>query len=166
MKKSFVVLFAMLLSASFAFSQPAQKPSVAPRQPQFQPGPERPGMPNLTEEQKASMKEIHLKFMKKNQPIKNELMEVRARYHTLITAEKPVQAEINKVIDKQTALVNQMMKEKAAMEIEVRSLLTDEQLILYNNKGKVMAHRMGEKMKNGRGNFRMNDVPQGRGMRR
>lgn len=89
---------------------------------------------NLSDEQKQKMKDIHLKTSKEVLPLKNQLAEKKAHLKTLTTVEKPDMNEINKTIDEMSALRNQIMKKKVAAKMEVRSILNDEQRLMFDMK--------------------------------
>ena len=87
------------------------------------------GIPNLTEEQKTKIKDIHLALSKEVQPLRNRLGELKAKQHTLTTSDKPDMIAINANIDEITKVTNQLMKSKAAHHQQIRALLTDEQKV-------------------------------------
>ena len=101
-----------------------------------QAAPDRAGMgiPNLTDEQKDQIKKLRMTQMKEVQPIRNEMMELKARFHTLSTAENPDNNEINKNIDARTALMNKLMKSKASHHQAVRKILNEEQKLFFDNR--------------------------------
>lgn len=105
-------------------------------------------LPDLTDAQKESMKTIRLKTMKATQPLKNELMEKKAHLTTLTTAEKADQKAINKQIDEISTLRASIQKMKAESHQEIRSLLTDEQRILFDaRKGRMSQLKGGQGMR-------------------
>ncbi len=97
---------------------------------------------NLTDAQKGAFKQSVLDMQKQMQPIRNELGEAEAHQKTLVTAEKPDMAAINKNIEKIGALKVEMAKIQAKQRIDMRSQLTEEQrLKLDLAKGKMMHNR-------------------------
>ena len=134
------------------------RPGMGPMNPSLnksQAAPERSGMgiPNLSDEQKDQIKKLHLAHMKEVQPLRNEMMELKARFHTISTVENPDNNEINKNIDARTALMNKLMKSKASHHQAVRKLLNEEQKMFFDNrpnKGRNQGGFSGKGM--GRGN--------------
>jgi Spy/CpxP family protein refolding chaperone len=91
------------------------------------------GIPNLTEEQKTKIKDIHLALSKEIQPLRNRLGELKAKQRTLTTSDKPDMGAINTNIDEITKTTNQLMKSRAAHHQQVRALLTDEQKVWFDS---------------------------------
>jgi Spy/CpxP family protein refolding chaperone len=96
---------------------------------------EGPGRMNLTADQEKKMKEIRTRTMKDVLPMKNQLGEKRAHLKTLEQSDKPDMNDINKTIDEMTALKSGIMKKQVAAKMEVRSLLTDEQKVMFDARG-------------------------------
>jgi Spy/CpxP family protein refolding chaperone len=86
----------------------------------------------FTEEQKEKMKELRLETAKKVKPLKNELRELQARQQTLTTADKADLNAINKNIDKMAGLKADIQKIMAKQHQEIRSMLSEEQLIKFD----------------------------------
>jgi len=93
-----------------------------------------PEIPNITDEQKAKIKELRLAHLKEVQPLKNQMGELKAKQKTLSTAEKPDMKLINANIDDITKVQNQIMKSGAQLNQQIRALLTDEQRIAFDMK--------------------------------
>lgn len=89
-------------------------------------------IPDLTDEQKEQMENLHVGHLKAVQPLQNEIGEKQARLRTLQTADKVNISEINKVIEDIGQLRIKIMKSKAAHHQEIRSLLTDEQRVFFD----------------------------------
>jgi len=89
-------------------------------------------IPNLTDEQNAKIKDLHLSHYKETLPLRNQLGELKAKQHTLVTADKPDMKAIDSNIDEITKLMNQLMKSRAAYHQQIRALLTDEQKIWFD----------------------------------
>ena len=90
-------------------------------------------IPNLNEEQKAQLKAIHLKTEKEALPLKNKVGEKEARLKTLTTSEKFDVRAVNLVIDEIGSLKSDLMKFKVAAGQEIKQILTEEQLVFFNN---------------------------------
>lgn len=116
---------------------------------------------NLSDEQKQKMKDIRFKTEKEVLPLKNQLAEKKARLKTLTTVDKPDMNEINKTIDEMSALRSQIEKKRVASKMEVRSLLTDEQRLLFDMKGDMRGKHMkkhdGNKGKSHEGHYKHHD---------
>lgn len=87
----------------------------------------------FSDQQKEKIKESKVEFAKATKDLKNELNELRAHQKTLMSAEKPDTKVIYTNIDKATDLKNKLRKEQIAMELDVRSVLTDDQKRMMAN---------------------------------
>ena len=94
----------------------------------------------FTVEQQETMKALRLETVKKVKPFKNELRELMAHQQTLTTADNADLKAINKNIDKISGTKTEIAKIMAAQHQQIRSLLTEEQLVRFdtmkNNRGK------------------------------
>ena len=94
----------------------------------------------FTVEQQETMKSLRLETAKKVKPFKNELRELMAHQQTLTTANNADLKAINKNIDKMSVTKTEIAKIMAAQHQQIRSLLTEEQLLRFdarkNNSGK------------------------------
>lgn len=110
---------------------------------------------SLTDAQKEAFKQSRLAAQKQVQPILNELGEAEAHQKTLMSAEKPDLAAINKNIEKIGNLKVEIAKIKAKNHVDMRAQLTEEQRLKFDAfKGHM---RGGERMKGGKGmNQRLN----------
>jgi Spy/CpxP family protein refolding chaperone len=95
---------------------------------------------NLTEEQKEAFKQSMLAMQKQLQPIRNELGETEAHQKTLMTAEKPDMAAINKNIEKIGALKIEIAKIEAKHHQDMRARLTDEQRLKFDMFKRKLTH--------------------------
>ena len=111
------------------------------------------GIPNLTEEQKTKIKDIHLALSKEVQPLRNQLGELKARQKTLSTLDNPDMKAINANIDEITKVMNQLMKSRAAFRQKVRALLTDEQKVWFDSHPMHKNHRGMREPQMGRGHM-------------
>jgi Spy/CpxP family protein refolding chaperone len=93
-----------------------------------------PAIPDLTENQKAKIKELHLRFLKESMNINNQLSEKRVKMKSLMTAEKADMNAINQLIDEIHVLKAQIAKLKAVETQDIRKELTEEQRILFDSK--------------------------------
>jgi Spy/CpxP family protein refolding chaperone len=106
-------------------------------------------IPNLTEEQKAKIKELRITHFKEAQTFHNQLGELKAKELTLATVEKPDMKAIYANIDEITKVQNSLMRSKAAFQQQIRALLTDEQKLWFDSRPvkheQMMKKRMGNK---------------------
>lgn len=98
----------------------------------------KPGIPNLTEDQRSQIRELRLNFLKEIQPLRNQLGELKARQKTLTTAIKPDMKAIDTNIDEVTKVQNQLMKKNAEVHQQVRAVLNDEQRLWFDSNAKRM----------------------------
>ena len=84
---------------------------------------------DLTEEQQETLKTLRTENYKTMTPLKNKMNELKARERTLLSEETVDLKAVNKLIDEQTGLSNQMRKIQAAHKVEMKKILTDEQLM-------------------------------------
>ncbi|PKP33700.1 MAG: hypothetical protein CVU00_10240 [Bacteroidetes bacterium HGW-Bacteroidetes-17] len=89
---------------------------------------------NLSEEQVGKMKEFRTSHLKEMLPIRNEMQEKRAHLRTLTTAENLNQKEIDKVVDEIANLTSKQMKLKIAHQQQTRTLLTEDQRVLFDSR--------------------------------
>lgn len=102
---------------------------------------DRAQIPDLTDDQRASMKEFRLDMQKKMLPLRNELGENRAKMRTLTTAESADMKAINKLIDGNADIMAKMMKVRAENHQSIRQMLTEEQRIVLDSKRADFASR-------------------------
>lgn len=109
-------------------------------------------MLNLSDEQKEQMKTLRLKQMEQMLPIRNQLQEQRAKLQTLRTEKNVDMKAINNLIDDMADLKANQMKDQEAHRQEMRTVLTDEQRILFDSfKGMKKHGRKGNYKANGQG---------------
>ena len=138
-----VVMLAIALSSS------AQQRQGNPQQKKQMKFENREMLPDLTDAQKDQMKAIRIKGMKANQALKNQLMEKKAHLNTLSTADKADMKAINKQIDEISVLQASMQKVRAQNKQEIRSLLTDDQRVIFDARRGHSSHRKGGHGTNG-----------------
>lgn len=89
-------------------------------------------MMDLTEEQKTEIKKIHLAGMKDVQPLKDELKINKAKINALIKQDNPDMKEIVSLVEANGKLLTQIQVKRIEDRIQVRSLLTDEQKVIFD----------------------------------
>jgi len=90
--------------------------------------------PFLTEEQQKAAQAIRLETASQLKPLRDELRELTARQRTLTTAKDADLDAINAHIEKMAAKRVEMAKIMASQKQQIRSLLTDEQLLRFDNR--------------------------------
>jgi Spy/CpxP family protein refolding chaperone len=89
---------------------------------------------DLADEQKESMDKIRMETLKEMLPLKNSIAEKKAQLHTLQTTEKADINKINLMIDEIAEIKTKMAKKRAATHQQIRSLLSDEQRVLFDSR--------------------------------
>ncbi len=128
-------------------------------------------IPNLTQEQQTKIETLKTAHMQEIINYRTQLAEKRARRNTLMTAKDVDLKAVNKVVDEMGSIKTQMQKSGAKHHNEVRTLLTDEQKVFFDNhyiqkrknrmgQGRHGQGRHGQGMRGGNGNINR----QGRGM--
>ena len=133
----------IVVMLAIAFSSTAQQKQGSPQQKKQMKFENRDMLPDLTDAQKDQMKAIRIKGMKATQTLKNQLMEKRAHLNTLSSADKADMKAINKQIDEIATLQASMQKVRAANKQEVRSILTDDQRVMFDARRGGSSHRKG-----------------------
>lgn len=100
-------------------------------------------IPDLTDEQENNIQELRTAHMSKMTDFRNQLNEKRARLRTLQTADNPNMSNINKVIEEMGEIRIEMHKERASHLKGVRSELTEEQKVYFDNQ--MMKHGRGQR---------------------
>ena len=126
-----------------ALSGSAQQRQGSPQQKKQMKSENREMLPDLTDAQKDKMKAIHIQGMKATQTFKNQLMEKKAHLNTLSSADKADMKAINKQIDEIATLQASMQKVRAQNKQEVRSILTDDQRVIFDARRGGSSHRKG-----------------------
>ena len=105
-------------------------------------------IPDLTDDQKNKMEDIHLKYQKQIQQLQNQIGEKEARLRTLMSEEKVNKSDVYKVVEDIGDLQTKIRKLHIDMRIEIGQILTDKQKVFMNDgpgfgpMGDGMRHRM------------------------
>lgn len=91
---------------------------------------------DLTTEQQEAMKSLRADNFKTMKPLKNKMLELKARERTLMSEESVDMKSVNKVIDEQTDLTNKMKKIQVTHKVGVKEILTDEQEMKLEQRSK------------------------------
>ena len=94
------------------------------------------GIADLTDDQISKIKDIRLNEQKQSMQLQNQISEKNAKLRTLETADKADLKEINKVIDETMKLQGDAKKLQAESKQKIRTLLTEEQRIQFDSKGR------------------------------
>lgn len=149
MKKTITAIFmatAILISTAAMAQKTTDRQNREERQEMMRQRMNRENAKNdfLTQEQKESFKNLRIETEKELKPLKNELRELMARQQTLVTADKADLNAINKNIDKMSDVKAEMAKITAKQHQAIRSQLTEEQLLKFDNR----RNKMDRGMKN------------------
>ena len=108
-------------------------------------------IPNLTDDQKTKIDALRVDHLKEMNTFRNQLDELRAKKHTLMTSDNSDLKDIYSIIDQMSDLQNKMMKSKAKHHREIRALLTDEQKVYFDSRPMRQRGERGEMSRGGRG---------------
>jgi Spy/CpxP family protein refolding chaperone len=138
MKATRVYLAALLILGFtiMAFAQPGPGRGEGRRWDNDGPGFKQRGMdlPDLTDQQKEKIADLRMQNMKIMLQQRNQVQEKMAKLRTLETAEKADINAINGLIDEISEIKADMAKQQAAHRQQVRSLLTDEQKVIFDSR--------------------------------
>lgn len=123
----------------------------------FKHGPGLFNLPDITEEQKAKMHDLRTRHMKLMLENRNQLQEKQAVLNSLETAEKADLMAINNLIDQISAVQLKMAKTKAAHRQEVRSMLSEEQRVIFDSRPRGFKNGKGDSCGKGHGHRHKRD---------
>jgi Spy/CpxP family protein refolding chaperone len=104
------------------------------------------GMLDLSEEQKAEMKEIRLEKHKVIQPLKDELQINKAKINALVKKDNPDMKEIVNLVEANGKILTQIRVKEIESKVKVRGILDEEQKVIFDahygrmQQRKTMAH--------------------------
>ena len=128
------------------------------------------GKLDLTEAQSEEITTLRTEHYKTMKPLRARMVEIKAKERTLLSEESVNLKAVDKVIDQQTDLMNQMRKLQTKHQVAVKNILSDEQVMKLEQRLRHSA-RMGQGRKGrgeghgtgyGRGYGRGNDRGYGR----
>ena len=108
---------------------------------------------NLTEEQRKSFKEINSKHLSEVKPVKKEMMKKKLEMQLEKMEDKIDITKVNKLFDDISDLEAELRKSEFSRNLEIRSLLDDEQEMRF--KRLMQRKKMMEKIKIMKRNSRM-----------
>lgn len=109
-------------------------------------------IPDLSDDQIASLKELRNDQLQSTQTYKNKMGEIQARQRTLMSETPIDQKASGKLIDEKTSLMNEHMKQSISHQADISNVLTEDQQVVMNqmkNRNQQFAQRGGR----GNGNF-------------
>ena len=98
---------------------------------------------DLSEDQMEEMKVLRSEHYKTMKPLRNKNLELKAKQRTLLSEENVKMKAVNLVIDEQTDLMNKIKKLQVEHHMQVKSILTDEQVMKFEQRRKFTKHRRG-----------------------
>ncbi len=143
MKRMYILFISILLLGWMGntFAQPAD-PSRFRGERSMR---ERPlGIPDLTEDQMEQIKDLNTAHLKDIQSLENDLKINKSKLDALMTEDNPDMNEINSLIEKNGDLLTEIQKKNVAHKLEIRSLLTDEQKVYFDNRMPRLRHGLRE----------------------
>ncbi len=87
---------------------------------------------NLTEDQKTEIENLKIPHRKEMLNLNTQLMEKRAKLNTLLIADNPDMKAINSVIEDMGKTRTAIQKGRISHRMKVRSLLNDEQKVIFD----------------------------------
>jgi Spy/CpxP family protein refolding chaperone len=107
---------------------------------------------NLSKEQKAQMNSLRLDFLKKQEPLREQMAKKRIELMEMTSKDKSDEGAIQKKKEEIWALQDQMRNERRAMSTNIRAMLTPEQRAEFGAMGPGAGCPMG--MRGGMGGGR------------
>ncbi len=92
-------------------------------------------IPGLSDEQQDQIKTLRTDHWKETKSLKNEIREKKAKLRTLRTSDDVDMDEIYELIEDISSLKMNVAKKREAHRQDVRELLTDEQKMLFDERG-------------------------------
>ncbi|MDX1637732.1 MAG: Spy/CpxP family protein refolding chaperone [Balneolaceae bacterium] len=101
------------------------------------------GIPDLTDQQREQIRQVHLDARQQGLAFQNQINEKRARLRTLTTGDEIDMDAANAVVEELGALRTQLMKHRLQIRMQVRQLLTDEQRVVFDSRSAMAGSRKG-----------------------
>lgn len=106
-------------------------------------------IPELTDEQESKIEKLRTAHMAKRTEFRNQMREKIAQLNSLTSGDNVDMKQAEKVSDNIASLRGKMLKERINHRNDIRSLLTDEQKVYFDN------HKHKSKRKLGKSHRRM-----------
>jgi Spy/CpxP family protein refolding chaperone len=94
------------------------------------------GLPDVSDQQIEAIEQARVEHFKTMKDMRNKLGEKEARMRTLMSSPKGKEAEIDQLTEEMGALKTEMMKERNAYHLHLRSLLTEDQQAVFDARPK------------------------------
>jgi Spy/CpxP family protein refolding chaperone len=120
---------------------------------------EQMSIPNLTDDQIKQIKGLRASHQRSFIDNRNDLNIKRAELQKLMTAEKPDMDQINSTLDAMGKIRTNMLKERAALHMDIRNLLTPDQKTAWDTRVAASFNGFGRR-------FQQGSAMPGRGMHR
>jgi Spy/CpxP family protein refolding chaperone len=98
---------------------------------------------DLSEDQSEQITQLRTEHYKTMKPLRAKMTEIRAKERTLLSEESVDLKAVEKVIDEQTDLLNQIRKQQITHQLAIKNVLTDEQVMKLEQRRRHAA-RMGQ----------------------
>ncbi len=95
-------------------------------------------IPDLSDEQAEQIQALHIEHLAAMKPVNEQIAEKRLKLRHASTAGKVNQSELDNMIDEIGTLRVKAEKMRSAHRQEVRKLLTEEQRIMFDSRGRSM----------------------------
>ncbi len=130
MKRAFILslIFMVALTTSNVF---AQRPGFGQDKPMMQRFQQADYL-GLTDEQKTHIEKLRLEHQKEVTPLRDEVRSLRSTYNLLIIDDKVSEAKLKKQAASISALRETLSLKRALHQLQVRSLLTDDQKVKFD----------------------------------
>lgn len=130
MKRTFILslIFMVALTASNVFAQRPGFDQDKPMGERFQ----KCNNLNLTDDQKTQIDKLRLEHQKEIIPLRNEVHSLQSEYNLLIIDDKVSEAKLKKQAENISTLRETLALKRALHQRQVRSLLTDEQKVKFD----------------------------------
>lgn len=89
---------------------------------------------DLTEEQQAKISKMRLEMQKEMTPLRSKVQTLRSEYKLMIIDEKISEADLKSKLDEISGLRKDMALKRAKHQRQVRSILTDEQKVKFDQR--------------------------------
>lgn len=139
LKKIILSLAIIAMASASIIAQPKQKDAKPSKGKQFKALME---MADLTENQRESIKEIHIKHLKSTKSLKNEMGEKEAKLKTLQSADQPNKKNILAIATDIGDIKKALYVARVETHMETRSLLTEDQKVMFDS---MRQHKRGGK---------------------
>ena len=93
-------------------------------------------LPDLTDEQKEKIKKVDLKHLEAMTPLRNQMLEKRIRLSSILTTMPIDNKAADQVADEIGKVAASILKAKIRHDLELRSLLTPDQQIIFDARPK------------------------------